>query len=228
MSAEEPKSSSGAVIYTALEAAGGSSFTPIPDFHLYKAAREEELCTYRGLCRVFGMHYGLGEGGDVSAMPRGVQRILEDLKDMWKISDDREVLERQSVAEDAVVRGVFQSRILQRREDFYDGVDDVEIASASHELAEDDGYVAAVKKLRVEQQSPSSQPDVSSLGRSNESVLRKRKATINAIETIKKEVHRAARNLLYSADPIAQDEAQTVLEDKRRQLMTIRSDLEAM
>lgn len=168
---------------------GGSALTPIPAYHLYKVAREEELLSYRSVCRVLAMHYGSVENESFSpsssteadnvekeegtphsssfalqkhsCLPKAAKRLLEDLRDLWCITDDRAKVEQMAVMRDDVVKAVYHSHVLQRRENFFDGVDDIELPTETMEqdgkrsftvATEDDGYGLhmVTKKVRRE------------------------------------------------------------------------------
>lgn len=158
--------------------AGITALTPIPAYHLYKVAREEELLSYRSVCRVLAMHYGTlgdssllspshsggptekGIGGPLpaspslqnsSCLPKVARRLLEDLQELLCITDERAKAEHIMTISDPVVRGVYHSHVLQRRENFFDGVDDVSLTTEMEDQreggsatraagAEDDGY----------------------------------------------------------------------------------------
>lgn len=135
---------------------------PIPAFHLYKAAREEELLAYRSLCRVMAMHYGPlpnvsqakttgSPSSDKTALPKSIQRILEDVREACCITDERADLEHAMASEDEIVQGIHRSNVLRRREDFFDGVEDVDVAAVcASAAAVDDGYLVHAKRQRLE------------------------------------------------------------------------------
>lgn len=171
---------------------GASTLTPIPAYHLYKMAREEELLSYRSVCRVLAMHYGtLGDASLVSPpssqgedpqensdgsvppgacslhttsfFPKGAKRLLEDLQELWCINDERAKAEQLIAVSDPVIAGVYRSKVLQRRKDFFDGVDDVQLSTevdedvvnetlSNRKPTEDDGFALHMieKKARME------------------------------------------------------------------------------
>lgn len=168
---------------------GGSTLTLIPAYHLYKVAREEELLSYRSVCRVLAMHYGSVENESFSrsstpqddnvekedgtpysssfalqkhcCLPKAAKRLLEDLRELWCITDERAKVEQMTVMRDDVVKAVYHSHVLQRRENFFDGVDDIELPTETMEkngnglatgATEDDGYglYMATKRARTD------------------------------------------------------------------------------
>lgn len=102
----------------------------VPKFELYKALREEELLLYRSAVRVFAMH-----NGPLASLPKQQQRLLEDLRDMIGISNDRHEVEVASAATDHTVLLVHQSGVANERKSFFDGVNDVPLEDV---LPEDD------------------------------------------------------------------------------------------
>lgn len=260
------------VLYATLDEVqrgGGSQvFAPIPAFHLYKTAREEELLAYRSLCRVVAMHYGSlpsasskttesRSNGNVS-LPKHMQRILEDLREEWCITDERADLEHSMASEDEIVQGIHHSNVLRRRADFFDGVEDVDVATVcGSAAAADDGYLVHAKRQRLEvaggggdgipplygtdynadraNGAPGGRSGVTSpptggrgAGAGAGAVGRRRNpstALFQQLSRIKRDVETAARNHLYSTDPVSQQEALRTLEAKRMELLNLHNEL---
>eukprot|EP00796_Vickermania_ingenoplastis_P007383 gene7383-5197_t len=222
------------VVYGALHAAQQTrpdSHTPVPPlpaFQLYRLAREEELLAYRSLCRVFGMHYGPSSG----SFPKEARRILEDIRESWCIPAERAALEEEMTTADGVVQGIHRSGVLRRREDFFDGVVDVDIQapSASGTNIEDDDTLQMLpgKRPRVEypagtaSEAPRDHRPLPSAAGS----ARRKNAIQAQLARIRSEVKVAAKNYLVSLDPNTQQEARETLQARQAELLQIQAELD--
>lgn len=242
-------SASARIVYETVKAVkqhptASSCLEPVQAYHFYKSAREEELLAYRGVCRVFSMHYGspllLGNeesktnGSESSGIPKAALRILEDLKDFWCIGDERATLEQEMASQDEMIRGVFASQVLRHREDFFDGVDDVDLDSvvfpstSREKKTEDDGCVVhkPLKRARDEGSYSCNEDSASQYVSSGKPGSKKAQThLLSSIAKIQREVTSAAKNLLYSSDPITQEQAAKILEEKKVELLQLKQEL---
>jgi hypothetical protein len=116
-------------------AAGETNFDGVPEFEYYKALRETELTAYRYALRGFVMQGGTET--DDFRPSKAVQRLLEDLRENFNVNDERHAIELELALQDPTVVAVRNSRIISRRNEFPDGIDEVPI---TNELdADDDG-----------------------------------------------------------------------------------------
>ncbi|EAN79486.1 uncharacterized protein TEOVI_000490800 [Trypanosoma equiperdum] len=190
---------------------------PVPAFELYKAAREEELCSYRSLCRVLCMH----SGGKLTKQQR---RILEDMREELCLPTERAEAELAAAREDVLVTSVAASGVLKRRQDFFDGVTDVPLDTLSYaESAKDDNnslYVAQTKVARTEQ----------IVGGVHGRHAAPSKMSIREIhknlERIGREVAATSSKLLYCTSVVDQQAYRNVLQQKREQLQAMLREVE--
>jgi hypothetical protein len=91
--------------------------TPVGKSEPYKALREQELVCYHQLVRVFHMH-----SADLS---RQQLRILEDLRTMFSISDDRGRAEVAMAQADPFLQSLRDSGVASNRTLHSDGLDDL-------------------------------------------------------------------------------------------------------
>lgn len=263
-----PTHSSGAAsaVYATLEQAqklnqGAAVPQPLPAFELYKVAREEELLAFRSICRVFTMHYGSQQRTNSTmeqhasssrndnnnnnndnhhaAFPKAVQRLLDDLQESFCISQDRAALEKSLAAADEVVQGVYQSGILRRREDFFDGVEDIDVSPLLSADVEDDKgtlYTVGVKRQRTGQVTggnsavsyPLPPPGVANSGAGSGHPLksaRKNPHLTQQITRIQHDVKNAAKNFLYSRASNVVETSLQVLREKKEELLALQEKL---
>lgn len=187
---------SDAVYASLAEAANvGGAVVPLPSYELYKTAREEELTTFRGVCRAVVMHHG-------KDLPKGLRRVLGDLREELCVSKERAALERHLAEQDAVVQAVRASGILTRRGDFYDGTDDVPLPTAAKRARDDGAAVCTapstkVAKAEVGQTTAVTAPSPAATARRK----RPQAALLTAISKVGKEVEQSSSELLHATDP---------------------------
>ncbi|EPY23700.1 hypothetical protein STCU_07540 [Strigomonas culicis] len=216
------------MVYASLREAqkqGGGSLRPIPSYALYKVAREEELCVYRGACRVFLMHYGTA-----TSLSKSAKRTLEDLRDELAIPAERADLELQAAAQDAVVQGVHRSGVLARRACFYDGVEDVPLEHAVQHAEDDDCVLLAPSKaMRVEGASSEGGARTGGAPTAGRTGAPRRKtpqaALLASINKIGREVAEAAKELVYTNDPKIRKEKTDVLLAKKEALLQLKKEI---
>ncbi|CCW62492.1 unnamed protein product [Phytomonas sp. EM1] len=214
----------------------------IPSYELYKLAREEELSAYRQLCRVFTMHNG-------EQLTKLHRRMLEDLRETLVIPEDRAELELQVSASDPVVKGVFMSGILNSRENFFDGVDDVLLRQAGEGRASDDGCTlisfsnrpskfarkendstmhAVQSNLHLNAASSGAAEGGAASVNGSRAVAARRKQILMSVNKAGKEVRLAASSLLYSKDQAVRKKCLEILESKRDTLLQFKEEIETM
>ncbi|EPY35865.1 hypothetical protein AGDE_07200 [Angomonas deanei] len=204
------------VLYSTLAEAksgGDASLKPIPAYDLYKTAREEELTVYRGVCRVMAMRRR-------DAPTKAVKRLLEDLQEELCIPAERAELEWETAMNDEVIEGIHKSGVLARRENFYDGVEDVPIEKVVAHAKDDGRTMFTTKAFKTEDATNAA---AAAAGRA----LNKKKkntAALASINTIEEEVKKAARELLFSKDvDVAQKKS--LLEQKKQELLQLKDEL---
>lgn len=226
--------------------------TPIASYELYKVAREEELCTFRSVCRVLAMHHG-------KTLPKAQQRLLDDLAEELYIPEQRAELEWLSATSDAVVGAVQHTAILKRRVDFFDGVDDVPIdagmsaavddgqavhtlASGSRKVARSDTAGGAShhtthatsdypynnnNNTATHNTATATGPSSSSSSTIASRIGNKRsmQAALSAsVARLAREIEEAAQEYLYSTDIKAQQLLRQKLEEKREALLRVKQE----
>ncbi|KAG8344200.1 ENT domain [Trypanosoma vivax] len=212
-----------AAIYARAEEALNAPVTlrPVPSFELYKGAREEELCCYRSLCRVFSMHSGV-------QLTKQQKRILEDLQEELCVPPERAKMEMIAAQEDVLVTSVLASGVLKRREDFFDGVSDVPLASLSDGVvARDDKgsmFMPYAKTIRTEHGMAAPFAGVS--GRRGQPGKTPNNVLLKSVEKIGHEIKIAGGKLLYAASPAERQASQQLLMQKREQLQQLLRDVE--
>lgn len=225
-----PTDSSASIVYGSFKEAqrkipAGISVTPLPSYDVYKVAREEELAAYRAVCRVFAMHHGV-------RLPKAAQRLLEDLRDTLAISVDRGAMEGEMAAADAIVQSVWKSGILKRRDEFFDGVEDVELPDRSADRAADDGrslYLPAGKAAKLEggHRGSVTASNGSAAGAPALRVVNtaKRKHILTSVTRIGKEIEQAANELLYPSHAAVQADSMVTLAARKETLLQLRREL---
>ncbi|KEG12480.1 hypothetical protein DQ04_01681100 [Trypanosoma grayi] len=211
-----------AAIYARAEEAqrSGVKLEPVPAFKLYKTAREEELNSYRSLSRAFFMK----TGGKLSKQQ---SRLLEDVRDELCISAERANAEMLAALDDTLVTSVAASGVLNRREDFFDGVADVALeALRDGEMAQDDNrsmFVPPAKRPRTEHMTAAV---TSGSWRRGTPHKTPQAALLKTIDKIHHEIVLTGKKLLYSASPVEQQTYQQTLLEKKKQLQELLKEVE--
>ena len=123
--------------YGIAESVPENVLVPVGKSEAYKALREQELMCYHHLVRVLHMH--------TAELNRSQSRILEDLRDMFEISQERGDIEVTMALADPLVDSIRASGVARNRSLHRDGSEDLvarHIAAALQhptvEFSEDD------------------------------------------------------------------------------------------